>query len=62
MLAKFSGVESERTISKFTKIERQFLSCVKASAENEQFSCRSGATMEKKCEKERDASAKLLFC
>ena len=29
MLAKFSGVESERTESKFMKRKRKFLSCVK---------------------------------
>ena len=64
MLAKFSGVESERTTSKFTENNKKFLWFVhplhKAFAWNEEVSCRSRTTMAKKCTKKRDARAKPL--
>ena len=64
MLAKFSGVESERTASKFTENNTKILWFVhplhKAFAWNEEVSCRSRTTMAKKCTKKRDARAKPL--
>ena len=68
MLAKFSGVESERTVYKFRKTKRKSLWCVhllhKAGAWNWKVSCHSHATMAKKCTKEndeRDAVVVLLI-
>ena len=61
-----SGVESERTGSKFTKRKRKFLCCVhllyKVGAWNYEVSCRRRATTARKCTKKREARAKLLFC
>ena len=67
ILAKFSGVKSERTVSKFRKRKRKFLRCDqllrKAGAWNEQVSRRSHATTAKKRTKKRDARAecKAIF-
>ena len=59
------GVKSERTVSKFQKRKWKF--CVVSiysikRAREIRSSCRSLAAMNKKCQKKRDASAKLLFC
>ena len=66
ILAKLSGIESQRTISEFRKRKRKSLCCVhqlhKASAWNKDVSSRRPATTAKKCTKKRDARAKLLFC
>ena len=66
MLAKFSGVECERTVSKFRKRKRTFLCFVhllhKAGMWNWEHSCCNRATATKKCTKKRDARANLLFC
>ena len=66
MLAKFSGVKSEKTVSKFRKRKRQFLRCArllrKAGAWNREVSRRSRATTAKRRTKQRDARAQLLFC
>ena len=52
MMAKFSGVKSERTVSKFRKRKRKFLRCArllgKAGAWNLEVSRRSRATTAKK--------------
>ena len=65
MLAKFSGVESERTVSKFRIRKRKFcvvlIYSIKRAREIRSFvsqSCNDGKEMYKK----RDARAKLLFC
>ena len=66
MLAKLSGVKSERTVSKFRKRKREFLHCVRllriAGAWNREVSRRSPAMTAKKRTKKRDARAQLLFC
>ena len=66
MMAKFSGVESERTVSKFRKRKRKFLRCArllrKAGAWNLEVSRRSRATTAKKRTKKRDARTQLLLC
>ena len=66
MLAKFSGIKSEKTVSKFRKRKRQFLRCArllrKAGAWNREVSRRSRATTAKRRTKQRDARAQLLFC
>ena len=59
-------IEFKRTVSEFRKRKRNFLCFVhllrKEGALNYEVSCRSHATMTKKCVKKRDARAKLLFC
>ena len=66
ILAKLSGVESERTVFEFRKRKKKFLCCVhqlhKAGAWNWEVSSRRLATTAKKCSKKCDARAKLLFC
>ena len=63
MLANVSGIESERTVSKLRIRKRKYLCCAhKAGARNSEVSCRSRATMAKKCTKNHDAREKLLFC
>ena len=77
MLAKFSGVESGRIVSKFRKRKRKFcvvfIYSIKRAREIRSFrspsfdglpevSCRSRATTAKKCTKKPDARAKILFC
>ena len=60
MLAKFSGVESERNISKLRERKRKFLRCVHLLHKNgREIRNRSTAA---KCTKKGDARAKLLFC
>ena len=58
MLAKFSGVESERPVSELRKRKRIFSRCVyllrKKGASNKDLSCRSRATTANKCTKKRD--------
>ena len=65
MLAKFSGVKSERTVFKFRKNNKK-ICCVhlvyKVNAWNWEVSRRSRATSAKKCTKKRDARAKFLLC
>ena len=66
MMAKFSGVKSERTVSKFRKRKRNFSCCArllrKAGAWNLAVSCRSRATTAKKRTKKHDARTQLLLC
>ena len=63
MLANFSGVKSERTISKFRKRERKLLCSFKPEHENRtSVSCRGHAMTAKKCTENCDAHAKLLNC
>ena len=64
MLAKFSGVESERTVSEFGKRKRKFMFRVHTSIERarEIKMFPVAVTTDEKCTKKRDARAKLLFC
>ena len=62
MFAKFSGVESERTISKLRKRKRKFLCCVHLLHEASVREIRNRATTGKKCTKKHDAHEKFLFC
>ena len=66
MMAKFSGVKSERTVSKFRKRKRNFSCCArllrKAGAWNLAVSCRSRATTAKKRTKKHDTRTQLLLC
>ena len=60
-----SGVESQRTVSKFTKRKRKSYSVLCSRPHktwNWEVSRRSRAETAKKCTKKRDARAKLLFC
>ena len=52
-------IESERTVSEFRKDKETF--CFVFTYSVKRVSCRSRATMAKKCAKKRDARAKLLF-
>ena len=65
MLGKSSGVESERTVSKFRRRKKILFLCSPTSikrAREIKNSCRSCATKAKKCAKRCVARAKLLFC
>ena len=63
MLAKFSGVEFERTVFKEKEIVCVvFTYSIKQAREIKKFHVASRATTAKKCTKKRDARAKLLFC
>ena len=64
MLGNFSGVEFLRTVSKFRKKEGDCFVFVLHKMWNQAVSCNrhSCATTAKKCRKQRDACAKLLFC
>ena len=66
MLAKFSRVESERTVSKFRKRKRKLLSCVHVF--HQAGAVKLGCFMSQSCnvrlemyQKKRDVCAKLLF-
>ena len=61
MLAKFSGVKSERTVFKFKKVV--FTHFIKRAPEMRKFFTRSRATTTtaKKCTKKRNARPKLLL-
>ena len=66
MLRKSSGVESERTVSKFKRRKKKILflcspTSIKRAREIKN-SCTSCATKATKCTKRCDACAKLLFC
>ena len=64
MLAKFSGVESERTVSEFGKRKENlcsvFTNSIERALEIKMFPV--AVTTDEKCTKKRDARAKLLFC
>ena len=70
MLAKFYGAESERTVYIYIYIylnlekEKENFCVVFAyfMKGQREISCRSRATTAKKCTKNRNARAKLLFC
>ena len=57
MLAKFSGVESIKTVFKLRKRKGKFFFVFTCSIKQAR-----PATKAKKCTKKRDARAKLLFC
>ena len=65
MLRKSSGVESERTVSKFKRRKKKILflcspTSIKRAREIKN-SCTSSATKATKCTERCDAFAKLLF-
>ena len=62
--ANFSGVECWKTSSKFGKRKRKLLSCVSVLDKTwiKALSRCSRTMTAKKCTKQRDARAKLLFC
>ena len=66
MLVKCSGIEYERTVSKFRKKEENFrvvfTYSIPRARKNWEVSCRSRTTTAKKCTKKLDARVKLLFC
>ena len=68
MLAKLSGVEFERTSSKFRKKEKEnpffvlFTQCIKRAREVRKFHVSVLQGRLRNAQKKRDARAKLLFC
>ena len=66
MLAKFSGVESERTYLSLEKEKEKenlcsvFTNSIERAREIKMFPV--AVTTDEKCTKKRDARAKLLFC
>ena len=64
MLAKFSGVESDRTYLSLEKEKENlcsvFTNSIERAREIKMFPV--AVTTDEKCTKKRDARAKLLFC